>query len=107
VILSITIDDRPISIDVPEEVLAEAGDFFAKMDVDMNCGWQMGREYVESPTEIQRCQIAADKIFTALHTGNKNLMTLMAGYILSKFPDTHRVDIDTTGNMQQTRLYFS
>ncbi|MDH3281450.1 MAG: hypothetical protein OEQ18_10020 [Gammaproteobacteria bacterium] len=106
-ILNITINERPIGIDVPEEVVADADDFFARMDGDMNRGWQMGRDYVENPTDIQRCQIAADKLFTALHTGNKNLMMLMAAYILAKFPDTHRVDIDTTGNMQQTRLHFS
>ncbi len=106
-ILNVTVDERPIGISVPEDVLAEAGDFFARMDGDMNRGWQMGRVYVEHPTDIQRCQIAADKLFTALHTGNKKLMTLMAAYILTKFPDTSRIDIDTTGNMQQTRLYFS
>ncbi len=106
-VLNIRFDQRDFAIEVPEDILGEAGDFFAKMDGDMNRGWQMGREYVENPSDMQRVQIAADKIVSALYTGNRQLATLMAAYILAKFPDTRQVDVDTTGNMQETRLYFA
>ncbi|VAW78927.1 hypothetical protein MNBD_GAMMA14-1236, partial [hydrothermal vent metagenome] len=48
-ILKLTIDDQTCNIDVPEQMLKEAEEFYAKMDVDMDKGWQMSRFWVEKP----------------------------------------------------------
>jgi len=62
----------------------------------------MSREWVENPGTIQRCQIAADRILTSLHTESEKMATLMAAYILKKLPNVTTVDIDTEGDMTQT-----
>jgi len=100
--LKIIIDDQARDLDVPDHILSDAEDFYQKMDRDMDQGWQMGPEYVESPDLVQRCQIAADKILTAIDTENQNLLFLMAGYILSRLPDIKSIDINTSGEMSET-----
>jgi len=102
--LKIVIDDQTQEVDIPEHVLKDAEDFFAKMDNDMNQGWQMGPDYIESPDQTQRCQIAADKILTAIDTENQNLLMLMAGYILSRVPNVKEVDINTSGELSETLI---
>ena len=101
-ILKVIVDERTIPIEVPDYMLAEAGDFFAKMDADMDSGWQMSRTWVDKPNDLQRCQIAADKILTAMHTENEKMATLMAAYILNKMPNASTVDVDSEGDMTQT-----
>ncbi|MEM7304695.1 MAG: hypothetical protein AAF372_04125 [Pseudomonadota bacterium] len=101
-ILKIVIDEKTIPIEVPDYMLVEAEEFFNKMDKDMDSGWQMSRTWVDNPDNVQRCQIAADRILTSVHTENEKLATLMAAYILNKLPNINMVDIDTEGDMTQT-----
>lgn len=101
-ILNIVVEERSIAIKVADEMLRDAQDFYAKMDRDMDQGWQMSREWVEHPSLIERCQIAADKLLTALNTNNETLAMLMAGYILSRIPNVRSVTINTDGEMQET-----
>jgi hypothetical protein len=103
-ILKISVADEELFVDVPDSVLTEAEAFFVKMDRDMDHGWRMGRQYVEDPTITQRCQIAADRLLTALHQENEHTKLLMAGYILSRMPKVERVIIDHTGSMQNTEF---
>lgn len=103
-ILNIVVEDRPIAITVADELLRNAEDFYAKMDRDMDQGWQMSRDWVEHPSLIERCQIAADKLHTALNTQNETLVMLMAGYILSRLPTVRSVTINTDGEMQETLI---
>ena len=102
--LSITIDDRTKTLDVPEHILKDGEEFFHKMDQDMDRGWQMGQEYVEQPTAVNRCQIAADKMLIAIDTGNENLLFLMAGYVLTRMPGIATIRIDNHGEMLSTEL---
>ena len=102
--LNVYVDDRTFQVDVPQELLDEANEFFTRMDRDMDQGWQMSREFVEQPSALNRCQIAADRMLTALHNDNRNLLLLMAGYILTRMPGVRGVDIDTAGEMLNTRL---
>ena len=103
-ILKVIVDERTIPIEVPDYMLTEARDFFAKMDADMDSGWQMSRTWVDKPNDLQRCQIAADKILTAIHTNNEKMATLMAAYILNKIPNATSVDVDAEGDMTQTTI---
>ena len=106
-ILNIYVADSAYKIDVPQEVLEDGEDFFTKMDSDMDKGWQMSRAYVECPNTRQRCQIAADKILSALHTHNHKLALLMAGYILTRLPGIEGVQIDTNGEIFNTELIMA
>jgi hypothetical protein len=106
-ILNIYIAGSAYKIDVPREVLEDGEDFYSKMDLDMDKGWQMSRTYVDCPNTLQRCQIAADRIFSALHTDNKKLALLMAGYILTRLPGIEAVRIDTNGEIFNTELIMA
>ena len=104
--LDVIIDGKTHRIDVPQDVLDEGETFFQKMDSDMDTGWQMGPEFVESPNTAQRCQIAANKLLVSVSARNKLLAELMAGYILRRLPGIKTVEIDTGGEMLNTEFIF-
>jgi len=104
--LDVIIDSKTHRIEVPQEMLAEGETFFQKMDRDMDSGWQMGPEFVESPDTAQRCQIAANKLLVSVSAQNQLLVQLMAGYILKRMPGIQTVDIDTGGEMLNTDFIF-
>lgn len=104
--LDVIIDSRTHRIEVPQDMLAEGETFFQKMDRDMDGGWQMGPEFVESPSTTQRCQIAANKLLVSVSAQNKLLVELMAGYILMRLPGIKTVEIDTGGEMLNTEFIF-
>lgn len=103
-ILKLTIDDETYNIEVPEPMLEEAKEFYAKMDADMDRGWQMSRFWVEKPDLYQRCQIVADRVLGAFHSENKKMLLLMSGYILSRVPHIEEVIVDTTGDITLTEI---
>ena len=106
-ILKLVIDDQEYALNVPEAFLAQAESFFARMDSDMDAGWQMGRDWVAAPDRLQRGQIAANKLVTALENDDHNLGRLMAGYLLSRLPGLETVHPDLGGEMQETRFEFA
>jgi len=106
-ILKAIIDDQELSLNVPDTVIAQGGEFFARLDADMDAGWQMSREWVQNPSPLERCQIVADKLLTALEKENEKLGTLMAGYILSRMPGIGTVEIDVGGEIQNTQFLSS
>jgi hypothetical protein len=103
-ILKAIIEDQEYSLNVPDELLAQAEAFFAQLDADMDAGWQMSREWVAKPDRVQRCQIVADKLLTAMEKENDRLGMLMAGYILSRMPGVECVEPDTHGEIQNTQF---
>ena len=102
--LNIIVDGRTNAFEVPDNLLVDAKDYFAKLDQDMDKGWQMSRDWVEKPDAEQRCQIAADKILTAIDTDNEKLLMMMAAYILNTMPGVKSVNIDVTGDMNETDI---
>jgi len=102
--LNIIVDGRANAFEVPDPLLIEATDFFNNLDADMDRGWQMSRDWVDNPTPKQRCQIAADRILTAIETDNEKLLMLMAAYILKTMPGVTGIDIDITGDMNETDI---
>ena len=98
--LTIEYDDKCYSLDVPQSLVHEAQDFFEKMDGDMDAGWQMSRWWVPNPDETQRCQIVADKLFTAMTKQDEPYAILMCAYILRAKPATRRIRINTDGEIQ-------
>jgi hypothetical protein len=104
--LDVIIDSKTHRIDVPQDMLTEGESFFQKMDRDMENGWQMGPEFIESPDTAQRCQIAANKLLVSVSAQNQLLVQLMAGYILKRLPGIKTVEIDTAGEMLNTEFIF-
>lgn len=105
--LTVVADGRAVAINVPDDILATTGDLYAKMDRDMDSGWQMGPEFIEQPDSVQRCQIVANKILTSLSGANETMATLMAGYILTRLPAVVAVHIDTLGEMLNTEFRYA
>lgn len=103
-ILKVVVDDQTYPITVPEEVISEAGDFFNKIDRDMDNGWQMSRDWVDNPNQEQRCQIIGDKMLTAMQNDNRQLMVLLSAYVLARVPGASALHIDTNGEMLETEL---
>lgn len=102
--LTVYIDEVSKTLDLPDDLLLEGEDFFAKMDRDMDEGWQMSRSWVDNPDQTARCQIAASKMLDAISAENQTLLMLMAGYIKSRAPHVVGVRIDTAGDMTETEL---
>jgi hypothetical protein len=105
-ILKALVEDQEYSLNVPDHVLSGAEEFCAKLDADMDQGWQMSREWVQAPNREQRCQIVADKLLTALEKDNHKLGMLMAAYILKRLPDVEAVELDIQGEMQNNSFRF-
>ena len=103
-ILNVVIDDQLLELNVPEAFISQAQDFFAKMDSDMDRGWQVNREWVERPDQMLRAQIAANKLLTALENRDHNLGRLMAGYILSRVPEVVTVELNPAGETRDHRI---
>ena len=103
-ILNVMIDDQLLELNVPEAFISQAQDFFAKMDSDMDRGWQVNREWVERPDQMLRAQIAANKLLTALENQDHNLGRLMAGYILSRVPEVVTVELNPAGETRDHRI---
>ncbi len=103
-ILNAVIEGRSYPIEVTEQLLQDAEDFFSRMDADMDQGWQMSRQWVDNPDREQRCQIAADKLAQAIVGEQQELVMMMAGYILSRLPGVGTVHIDTAGDMSETEF---
>jgi len=106
VILKAIIDDQIYSLDVPDTVIAQGEAFFEGLDRDMDKGWQMSRDWVDNPNRIQRCQIVADKLLTALENENRRLGLLTAGYLLKRLPNLDEVEIDIQGEVQNPVFRF-
>jgi len=103
----VIIDEQVYAVEIPEELLREAGDFHDKLDRDMDRGWQMSRQFVARPDRLQRCQIVADKLLTGITQGNQATAMLMAAYIAQRMPGAVGVDIDDAGEMQNTELLYA
>ncbi|PWQ92782.1 hypothetical protein [Leucothrix pacifica] len=102
--LTVFIDEEQHDIDIPDFILSEAKDYFDMMDKDMDQGYQMSRSWVENPDLFQRCQIAGDKILTAIQTENRETSALMAGYILSRVPQAKTLYLTQNGDMTEHDL---
>lgn len=100
--LNIIVDDYSMNLSLPDGYLEASGEAFDRLDRNMDLGVQIGRQWIEHPDPHQRCQVAADKLLTALETDNESLALLSAGYILSRIPGVRRVTIDNSGELQGT-----
>ncbi len=103
----VVVGQQVYAIEVPEDLLQQAGEFHSRLDRDMDRGWQMSREFVALPDRLQRCQIVAERLLTSLHNGNAASAMLMAGYIAIRMPGAVGVDIDDCGEIQNTEVLFS
>ena len=105
-LLKLIIDGQTHPLQVPDNLITEAAPLFDKMDKDMDQGWQMSRSWVAELSRVNRLQVAANKLLTAMETDNENLKMMMAAYILNRAPNVDYVDVDTQGEMLETEIGF-
>lgn len=105
--LKVLMEGNIYSISVTQKIVDEGESFFVKMDKDMDKGWMMSRDWVENPTQLQRCQIAADRIVDSIHSENETMTHLMVGYILTRMKNVKEVHIDTDGDIKETEFITS
>lgn len=98
--IKVLVEDRVEEFDIPDQLIEQGEDFFNKMDADLDKGWQMGHVWVEKPNLLQRCQIVADKMMSAIHNENEKMFMMMGAYILKNKPDTDEIHLDSTGDIQ-------
>jgi len=97
--LTLIVNEQVREVEVGTDILSEGEEFFARMDRDMDGGWQMSRDWIESPDPVQRCQIVADRIVSAMAAGKHDMARLLAGYILTRNPEVTRIEVDTSGEV--------
>lgn len=100
--LNVILGENEYPLKIKEKIMTEAQSFFNQMDSDMDKGWQMSKSWVENPSQFQRCQIAADRLFTSIHLNKKETAIMMAAYIINQMPEVKVIDIDISGNMEET-----
>lgn len=100
--LNVILGENEYPLKIKEKIVTEAQSFFNQMDSDMDKGWQMSKSWVENPSQFQRCQIAADRLFTSIHLNKKETVIMMAAYIINQMPEVKIIDIDISGNMEET-----
>ena len=93
-----------MQITLDQGQIEQAAPLLEKMDRDMDRGRQFGPKFLRNPGRLERCQIAADRILTALHQDNVATVHLMCAYIVSRMPGTVSMDIDTSGAVSYTHL---
>jgi len=100
--LTIILGENEYPMKIKEAIVNEAQSFFNQLDSDMDKGWQMSRSWIEKPNKYQKCQIVADRLFTSIHLNKKETAVMMAAYIINQMPNIKVIDIDTSGNMEET-----
>ena len=103
-ILKIFVDEHEQDINVPDDIITDAKEYFDMLDKDMDLGYQMSQHWVEKPDLFQRCQIVGDKILTALENDNKETGTLMAAYVLSRVSNAYALHLNLEGDMSMYDL---
>jgi len=91
---NITIDQQPYALEVSDQMMQELQGLIKDMDADFDKGIQLGRHWLDEPSDIERCQIAANKIVNALYQEDVRQFYIMAAYILSKFPALKMVTVN-------------
>lgn len=102
--LNLIINDWSMNLEITDEYLQNMGDSFDKMDKDMDEGRRLGQRFIKEPNQTQRCQIAADKLLSALESNNEGLALLMGGYIVTRMDGVKQVIIDNNGEPQETEF---
>lgn len=102
--LNVYVNETMKQVDVPGEMLLDAETIYAKIDNDLDKGWQMSREWVDKLDTLQRCKVVADRLLTAIENDNGPSTMLMAGYIMTRMPHIKTIHIATDGDINQTQF---
>ncbi|MBL3588742.1 MAG: hypothetical protein JMN24_02980 [gamma proteobacterium endosymbiont of Lamellibrachia anaximandri] len=104
-LLKLIIGEYSMDMEIRENYLETMTDSFDKMDREMRLGVQLGQQWVGDPTQLQRCQVAADKLLSAIENHNETLAMLTGGYIASRLSGIKQIKINTDGEPAETEFH--
>lgn len=102
--INIIVHEHSMNLEIPDAFIQSSSAAFDRLDAEMDQGIQSGRDWLTQPDQHQRCQVAADKLLTALETDNEALAMLSAGYIVSRMPNITQISIDSAGEPNGTEF---
>ena len=105
-ILNLNIDQESFEIEIKPELVKELLPVIAEMDKEYLKGIQMGRYWVEKPSDEERCQLVADKISGAFHREDKRTLYTMSAYIVFKFPEVKSITVSSEHEMQDIDIHI-
>jgi hypothetical protein len=88
---------RMYPLEVTQQTLDLGQEFYDKINQDMDGGWRMGPEYIESPDRVQRGQIVPSRLLVPIETGNEMMVRALAGYFASRLPEVRSININLEG----------
>lgn len=94
-IFNITIDEQSYTLELTAVLMQELQSTHQEMDNDYDKGLQLGRYWIDEPSDEQRCQYVADKVVSAIHQENIRQFYLMSSYILHKHPNLKMVTVSS------------
>lgn len=103
--LTINFEGQSITVPVEDADIEAAVPLYERMDQDLAKGWQMGRNWIESPNHMQRAQIVAHRLMLAITDQNPSKAQAMAAYLLYRLPGVQTVELDTSGDLDQTEFF--
>jgi len=92
---NITIDQEPYTLEVSDALLDEFQEVIKDLDADYDRGFQLGRYWIESPSDEERCQLVANQVVNALHQDDVRQFYIMSAYLFSKFPTLKMVSLNS------------
>jgi hypothetical protein len=109
-ILNLSIDEQSYALEVQQTLIDELKPALDGMDKEFDRGLQLGRYWVDAPSDEQRCQKVMNKLINAMHREDKRTLYTMAAYIVYKFPmvqlvsssdefEVHEIDIQLQGEV--------
>jgi hypothetical protein len=104
--LHITIEDLEYTLEVPDDLVHNGEEFFARIDADLDKGQQMGRQWRASLNLEDRIRIVGDRLLSTLERENHATGRMLAAYILNRAPTIARLDLDTSGEPQETEIHY-
>ena len=93
-IIDVKINEKHESLALPDKFISDASAMFLKMDNDMDKGWQLKMNWIESPDLMDRCKIAMYKFNDALEKDDPKTASLMLGYVVYKMPEIKGVHLE-------------
>ncbi len=105
-LLNLIIEDYSMDLPLDDAELVSLSPLFVKMDLDMDKGVQFGANWIDKPTKEERCQVAAERLLSALHTHNENLAKMMGGYLVKRLTNLKSVHISSNGSPAETTFHY-
>jgi len=78
--------------------------FLDKIDQDLDAGFKLGDELIESPDDFQRAQYIAQGLLAGMQSENKELVSAACAWLSTRQPDLNTIRYHIDGDDISLRL---